>query len=66
MEPPGPTPDPFPADQPRCQQPCDTDCAYFEPVDGLPEWGLCRDPHCPAHKVLVHPGHECPRFAPRR
>jgi hypothetical protein len=66
MEQPDPTLDTATAERLRSQQPCDRDCAYFALLDSAADWGLCRDPRCPAHKVLIHPGHECPRFTARQ
>jgi len=49
----------------RIAQSCDSDCAYFEMLAALPEWGWCHDPACPFHQGLVRPGRERSCYAPR-
>jgi hypothetical protein len=50
---------------PRITQACEADCAFFETVGVLEDWGWCHDPSCPFRQGLVRRGHECPRFAAR-
>ncbi|HLP02142.1 MAG TPA: hypothetical protein VK163_08955 [Opitutaceae bacterium] len=50
---------------PRSEQPCGVDCAFFQELENLPEWGRCRDPLCPAHRSLTRTGRECARFLVR-
>ncbi len=65
MAQPEPSPDAELARLPRITQACDADCAFFEVLEKLPDWGWCKDPSCPFRQGLVRPGRDCPRFAMR-